>query len=100
MKKYLVSYLASDCSTASTVIYAVEKYEDLFELAILDFFNYSNGDVDDEGYDVLQSVEVMREYVESEDFYGTCSKFGIDFGDITPLDEALDYVTTLAEFKD
>jgi hypothetical protein len=97
MQNYLVSY-ATESTTAATVIYSVENYEDLFELAIRDFFDYTAGDVDENGYEILESVNVLRKFVESGDFFGTCADSGVYFGDIILVEEALKYVTTLTEF--
>ena len=52
MTNYLVSY-ATDSTTAATVIYGVENYEDLFELAIRDFFDYATGEVDEDDNSVM-----------------------------------------------
>ena len=97
MTNYLVSY-ATDDTTASTVVYGVENYEDLFELAIRDFFDYETGELDDNGYSILESTNVLRKFVESGDFFGTCANSGVYFGDIILVEEALKYVTTLTEF--
>lgn len=96
MKNYLVSY-STEGTTAATVIYGVEHYEDLFPLAIRDFFDYE-ASVDDNGNTIMQSAAVLQEFFDTDDFYETCSNHGIYFGDIIALDEALQYVTTLAEF--
>ena len=97
MQNYLVSY-ATDDTTAATVVYSVENYEDLFELAIRDFFDYETGELDDNGSSIIESTNVLRKFVESGDFFGTCADSGIYFGDIILVEEALKYVTTLTEF--
>lgn len=97
MTNYLVSY-ATDSTTAATVVYGVENYEDLFELAIRDFFDYATGEVDENDNDILESSNVLRKFVESGDFFGSCADSGVYFGDIIAVDEALKYVTTLSEF--
>jgi hypothetical protein len=98
MTNYLVSY-ATDSTTAATVVYGVENYEDLFELAIRDFFDYATGEVDENDNDILESSNVMRKFVETGEFYLVCSDSGVYFGDIIPVEEALKYATTLAEFN-
>ena len=99
MTNYLVSY-ATDSTTAATVIYGVENYEDLFELAIRDFFDYDTGELDEDGISIIkESSNVMRKFLESGDFFDSCADSGVYFGDIIAVDEALRYVTTLSEFK-
>lgn len=98
MKKYLVSY-SSDGTTANTVIYAVENYEDLFKLIITDFFNYETGFKDEAGVDILESEFALQEYLGSDDFYETCNNRGVYFGEMIELEEALQYVVSAANFN-
>ena len=98
MKKYLVSY-ASDGTTADTVIYEAEDYDQLLPLILIDFFNYETGLEDDTGTDILESALALKEFAESQNFYEVCNHRGVYIGEVIELEQALHYIVRASNFN-